>query len=101
MTLSATFLWKTQCMRGAVPSVELVSRVQHALAPVGTRAAAEFREGAQEAMRFQFNMFLIRTAGRIVLGTLKIVLPVVLFQVIRNFISVAQRGGLVGAVHAR
>jgi hypothetical protein len=71
------------------------------LAPVATRAAAEFREGAQEAMRFQFNLFLLRTAGRIMLGTLKVALPSVLFRVIRNFLSGTQRGGLAGALHVR
>jgi hypothetical protein len=88
-------------MSAAVSNVEFVARVEHTLTPVATRAAAELREGAQEAMRFQFNLFLLRTAVRIMLGMLKIALPFVLFQLIRNFLSGAQRGRLAGAVHVR
>jgi hypothetical protein len=65
-----------------VPNVECAQRVEHTLAPVASMAAAELRNGAREAMRFEFNMLLFRTAGRIMLRMLKIALPFVVFQVL-------------------
>ena len=88
-------------MRIADSGVKFAQRIENTLAPVATRAAAVFREGAQEAVRFQFNMLVLRMAGRIMLAMLKMALPFVVFQMIRKFISEIRRGRLAGTVHAR